>query len=263
MKFCRFEEGQATYYGLIEDVTAGATITRRVKQFPRSFDAFNDGEQCDIAVAGVKLLSPTQPSKIICVGRNYAEHAKELKHEVPTSPLIFLKPASAVIGPEQQIRRPHALSQRVDHEGELGVVVGRRCYALSENEDVRSYILGYTCVNDVTARDLQNKDGQWTRAKGFDTFCPIGPVVSTDLDPWKGVKVQTKLNGQPRQDGNTSQFIFSLDLIIRYIASVMTMEPGDVIATGTPAGVGPMQAGDVVEVSVEGVGTLRNPVVDA
>lgn len=259
MKFCRFEQAQKTYYGLID----GSLITRKVSAFPSSFADFDNGERCEIGISGVRLLAPARPTKIICVGRNYVQHAKELKHDIPTSPLIFLKPPSAVIGPEDQIRRPHTLSQRVDHESELGVVIGRRCYGLRDDEDVRPYILGYTCVNDVTARDLQNKDGQWTRAKGFDTFCPIGPVVATDLDPWKGVKVQTTLNGEVRQDGNTSQFIFPLDVIMRYIASVMTMESGDVIATGTPAGVGPMQAGDVVEVTVEGVGTLRNPVVDA
>lgn len=259
MKFCRFEQSQKKYYGLIED----SVIRRKISSFPNSFDDFEQGEQCEVALSDVRLLAPTSPSKIICVGRNYVEHAKELKHDVPTSPLIFLKPPSAVIGPEDQIRRPHTLSQRVDHEGELGVVIGRRCYGLRDDEDVRPYILGYTCVNDVTARDLQNKDGQWTRAKGFDTFCPIGPVIVKNLDPWKGVKVQTTLNGEVRQDGNTMQFIFPLDVIIRYIASVMTMEPGDVIATGTPAGVGPMQAGDVVEVTVEGIGSLRNPVVDA
>jgi 2-keto-4-pentenoate hydratase/2-oxohepta-3-ene-1,7-dioic acid hydratase in catechol pathway len=263
MKFCRFEQAQTIHYGLIEDLAAGPTITRKVSRLPSDFAEFNDGERCDIAMQDVRLLAPTLPSKIICVGRNYREHAKELNHEIPTSPLIFLKPPSAVIGPGDEIRRPHTLSQRVDHEAELGVVIGRRCYRLGENDEVRPYILGYTCVNDVTARDLQNLDGQWTRAKGFDTFCPIGPVVATDVDPWKGVKVQTKLNGQVRQDGSTAQFIFPLDVIVRYIASVMTMEPGDVIATGTPAGVGPMQAGDVVEVTVEGVGTLRNPVVEA
>jgi 2-keto-4-pentenoate hydratase/2-oxohepta-3-ene-1,7-dioic acid hydratase in catechol pathway len=263
MKFCRFEQGNEVYHGFIENGAAGETITRRTRQFPRSFDDFSDAERCDLSLNEVRLLAPTQPSKIICVGRNYVEHAKELKHEIPTSPLIFLKPPSAVIGPGDEVRRPRALSQRVDHEGELGVVIGRRCYGLREDEDVRPYILGYTCVNDVTARDLQNQDGQWTRAKGFDTFCPIGPVVASDVDPWKGVQVQTRLNGQIRQHGNTQQFIFPLDVILRYIASVMTMEPGDVIATGTPAGVGSMQAGDIVEVTVEGIGSLRNPVVDA
>ena len=209
------------------------------------------------------LAPPTQPSKIVCVGRNYREHAKELNHEIPTSPLIFLKPPSAVIAHGDEIRRPHKLSQRVDHEGELGVVIGKRCHDLRDDEDVRPYILGYTCVNDVTARDLQNIDGQWTRAKGFDTFCPIGPVIADGLDPWKGVRIETRLNGEVRQSGTTSDFIFPLDVIVRYIASVMTLLPGDVIATGTPAGVGPMQPGDVVEMTVEGVGSLKNPVVNA
>jgi 2-keto-4-pentenoate hydratase/2-oxohepta-3-ene-1,7-dioic acid hydratase in catechol pathway len=162
-----------------------------------------------------------------------------------------------------RIRRPNKLSQRVDYEGELGVVIGKACYRLREDEDVRPYILGYTCVNDVTARDLQNKDGQWTRAKGFDTFCPVGPVVASDLDPWTGVHVKTKVNGETRQNGVTSDFVFSLDVILRYITSVMTLEAGDLIATGTPAGVGPLQPGDVVEVVVEGVGTLQNPVANA
>jgi len=150
----------------------------------------------------------------------------------------------------------------VDFEGELGVVVAKSCYKVGAEDDVRPYILGYTCVNDVTGRDLQSKDGQWTRAKGFDTFCPVGPLVSDEIDPWAGVGVETRLNSEVRQHGNTRDFIFSLDVIIRYISQVMTLLPGDLIATGTPKGVGPMVAGDVVEVGVEGVGTLKNPVVD-
>ena len=150
----------------------------------------------------------------------------------------------------------------MDYEGELGVVIGKTCYRLREGDDVGPYILGYTCVNDVTARDLQEKDGQWTRAKGFDTFCPIGPVVAEILDPWKGVSVQTRVNGQLRQNGTTVDFLFPLDVLIHYIAQVMTLEPGDLIATGTPVGVGPLQPGDSVEVTVEGVGTLKNPVVN-
>ena len=150
----------------------------------------------------------------------------------------------------------------MDYEGELGVVIGKKCFKLGADEDVRPYILGYTCVNDVTARDLQNKDDQWARAKGFDTFCPVGPLVTDEIDPWAGVSVETRVNGDVRQQGNTRDFIFSLDVIIRYIAEVMTLIPGDLIATGTPKGVGSVVAEDVIEISVEGVGTLRNPVVD-
>ena len=263
MKICRFQHAGNTCYGLVEEAGGASTITRTIGHFPASPGDFGSAEHANIPFAEVRLLAPTQPSKIVCVGRNYREHAKELNHEIPTSPLIFLKPSSAVIAAGDEIRRPHTLSQRVDYEGELGVVIGRRCHALREDEDVRSYILGYTCVNDVTARDLQNKDGQWTRAKGFDTFCPIGPVIADGLDPWKGVGVETRLNGEVRQSGTTADFIFPLDVIVRYIASVMTLEPGDVIATGTPAGVGPMRAGDMVEVTVEGIGSLKNRVVDA
>jgi len=263
MNFCRYEHSGKVGYGLIEDVRAVPTITRRLEKFPAGLADFDSGEAATLPLSSARLLAPTQPSKIVCVGRNYREHAKELNHEIPTSPLIFLKPPSAVINPSDEVRRPHTLSERVDYEGELAVVIGKRCHGLREDEDVRSCILGYTCINDVTARDLQNKDGQWTRAKGFDTFCPIGPVIATELDPWKGVRVQTRLNGHLRQDGTTADFIFALDVILRYITSVMTLEPGDVIATGTPAGVAPMRAGDIVEVTVEGVGCLSNPVVNA
>src|ERR1700674_836023 len=207
------------------------------------------------------LLPPVRPSKIVCVGRNYREHAAELGHDVPQEPLIFLKATSALLPPGGTVRRPK-ISQRVDHEGELGVVIGKTCYQLAAATNIRQYILGYTCVNDVTARDLQNKDGQWTRAKGFDTFCPVGPVVTDEIDPWTGIGVETRVNGEVRQQGNTRDFIFTLGVIIRYISQAMTLLPGDLIATGTPKGVGPVVAGDVIEVSVEGVGTLRNPVVD-
>jgi len=263
VRFCRFEHSGKVSYGLIEDIRAVPTITRRSERFPAALADFESAEAANLPLDSARLLAPTQPSKIVCVGRNYREHAKELNHEVPTSPLIFLKPPSAVIGPGADIRRPHTVSQRVDHEGELGVVIRKRCHAIREDEDVRSYILGYTCVNDVTARDLQNQDGQWTRAKGFDTFCPIGPVIADGIDPWQGVRVETRLNGEIRQSGTTADFIFPLDVILRYISSVMTLQPGDVIATGTPAGVGPMQPGNIVEVTVEGVGTLRNPVLNS
>ncbi|HEY4900336.1 MAG TPA: fumarylacetoacetate hydrolase family protein, partial [Terriglobales bacterium] len=224
---------------------------------------FDRGASVEIPLTSVRLLAPATPSKIVCIGRNYREHAKELNHPIPTEPLIFLKPPSSVLAPGDSILRPVALSQRVDHEGELGVVIGKRCHGLRERDDVREFILGYTCVNDVTARDLQNKDGQWSRAKGFDTFCPFGPTVVSGLDPWSGVRVQTRVNGEIRQDGTTADFLFPLDVIVRYISQVMTLEPGDLIATGTPAGVGPLQLGDTVEVTVEGVGSLSNPVADA
>lgn len=262
MPYCRFQYQDATRYGLIESVGSQPTITRILAGAPQSFAAFNGAESSALPLSAVRLLAPVEPSKIVCIGRNYREHAKELNHPIPTEPLFFLKPPSSLIGPGDEIRRPVSLSQRVDYEGELGVVIGKRCYRLRENDDVRPYILGYTCVNDVTARDLQNKDAQWTRAKGFDTFCPVGPVVAENLDPWKGVRVQTRVNGELRQNGTTTDFLFPLDLLIRFITQVMTLEAGDLIATGTPVGVSPLQAGDTVEVTVEGVGSLANPVVD-
>jgi len=207
------------------------------------------------------LLAPVRPSKIVCIGRNYREHAEELGHEVPKEPLIFLKATSALLPPGGIVRRPK-ISERVDHEGELGVVIGKTCYQPPADADIRQYILGYTCVNDVTARDLQNKDGQWSRSKGFDTFCPVGPLVTDEIDPWAGVGVSTRVNGELKQNGNTRDFIFDLDRVIRHIAQAMTLYPGDLIPSGTPSGVGPLVAGDSVEVSVGGVGTLRNTVAD-
>ncbi len=262
MLYCRFQQRDVACYGLIESVRGDATITRTLTKAPASFADFERADKADTLLSAVRLLAPTEPSKIVCIGRNYREHAKELNHPIPTEPLFFLKPPSSVIGNGDEIRRPNMLSQRVDHEGELGVVIAKRCYRLREGDDVRPYILGYTCINDVTARDLQEKDGQWTRAKGFDTFCPVGPVVVEGLDPWKGVLVQTRVNGQLRQDGATVDFLFPLDVLVRFVSQVMTLEPGDLIATGTPAGVGPLQPGDTVEVIVEGVGTLRNSVVN-
>ena len=266
MKYCRFTQDGELRYGLVEPVAGEDHITRLLLTAPHlgegELDELPSRRMQQLPLDDAALVAPVEPTKIVCVGRNYREHAKELGNEVPTEPLIFFKPASSLLSPGGAICRPTALSQRVDHEGELGVIIGRRCRKLAEGDDVRPFILGYTCVNDVTARDLQNKDGQWTRAKGFDTFCPVGPLVSNELDPWEGVEVGTRVNGEVRQEGNTRDFIFSLDAIIRYISQVMTLLPGDLIATGTPAGVGPVQAGDVVEVSVEGVGTLRNPVVN-
>lgn len=214
-----------------------------------------------IPLAEAALLAPVRPSKIVCIGRNYREHAAELGHDVPTEPLLFLKATSALMPPGGVVRRPK-ISERVDFEGELGVVIGKTCHQPPADADIRQFILGYTCVNDVTARDLQFKDGQWSRAKGFDTFCPVGPVVTDEIDPWAGVGVQTRVNGEIKQDGNTRDLIFALDIVIRHIAQAMTLYPGDLIPSGTPSGVGPLKAGDNVEVTVEGVGTLRNPVAD-
>lgn len=206
----------------------------------------------------VRLLPPVAPSKIVCVGRNYREHAKELDNPIPPEPLIFLKPPSSIIGPEEPILLPR-ISKRVDYEGELAVVIGRTCSYLAEEEAVEPYIFGYTCLNEVTARDIQRADVQFTRGKGFDTFCPIGPLIETSLD-LTAARVETFVNGTRRQSGLVSEMIFPVDVIIRWISRMMTLVPGDVIATGTPSGVGPLTAGDVVEVAVSGIGTLRNPV---
>ncbi len=207
----------------------------------------------------IKLAPPVVPGKIVCLGRNYREHAAELGNVVPQEPLIFLKPPSAIIGPEEPIVLP-PISTRVDYEGELTVVIGRLCAQLAPDDDVRPYILGFTCLNDVTARDLQKADGQWTRAKGFDTFCPLGPVIETELD-WATATLETYVNGTRHQSASATEMIFPVDVIIRWVSRMMTLVPGDVVATGTPAGVGPLRAGDVVEVVVGGVGTLRNPVI--
>jgi 2-keto-4-pentenoate hydratase/2-oxohepta-3-ene-1,7-dioic acid hydratase in catechol pathway len=265
MRYCRFEWNGEAHYGMVESVAGRDSILRILLTAPEDANGDVEGLRtrriAPIALEEAVLLPPVRPSKIVCVGRNYREHAAELGHEVPKEPLLFLKAPSALLAPGGVVKRPK-LSQRVDYEGELGVVIGRRCHQPAAEEDVRAYILGYTCVNDVTARDLQNKDGQWSRAKGFDTFCPVGPVVVDGLDPWTGLGVETRVNGEVRQQGNTRDFIFTLDAIIRHIAQAMTLYPGDLIATGTPAGVGPVCAGEVMEVSVEGVGKLRNPVAD-
>jgi 2-keto-4-pentenoate hydratase/2-oxohepta-3-ene-1,7-dioic acid hydratase in catechol pathway len=206
----------------------------------------------------VKLLAPVAPSKVVCVGRNYREHAAELGNKMPDEPLLFLKPPSAVIASGEEIELP-AASQQVEHEGELGVVIGRKARSLSSDEDPLSYVFGYTCVNDVTARDLQRKDVQFTRGKSFDTFCPVGPWIETELDP-RNVTVETRLNGEVRQKGNTADMAFPVSFLIRYISEIMTLYPGDLIATGTPAGVSRMKHGDTVAVEVAGIGVLQNRV---
>lgn len=204
------------------------------------------------------LPVPVRPSKILCIGRNYAEHAAELGHDLPAEPLVFLKPPSALVGSGEAIVLP-TISDRVDFEGELAVVIGQRCRHVPE-EEAMAVVGGYTLLNDVTARDLQKKDGQWARAKGFDTFAPCGPRLVTDFDP-TDVLLRTLVNGEVRQEGRTSQLIFGIPFLIAYLSRVMTLEAGDLISTGTPSGVGPLKPGDTVEVWVEGLGSLINPVV--
>jgi len=210
------------------------------------------------ALGEVKLLAPCISSKIVCLGLNYRSHAEETKLPIPSVPLIFLKPSTAVIGPDDEIILPR-LSRRVDYEGELGVVIGRKAKDVPQDR-AKDYVLGYTCVNDVSERYAQKEDGQWTRAKGYDTFAPIGPWVETDIVP-DNVKVETYLNGELRQSARTSDLIFSVAELISFISGVMTLLPGDIIATGTPSGIGRMNPGDIVEVRIEGIGTLRNFVV--
>jgi 2-keto-4-pentenoate hydratase/2-oxohepta-3-ene-1,7-dioic acid hydratase in catechol pathway len=206
---------------------------------------------------GAMLLPPTVPTKIVCVGRNYADHAKEMGNDAPAEPILFLKPPSALLAPGGTIRRP-AASQLVHHEAELAIVVGREAKDVKAT-DWRGYVRGFTCANDVTARDLQRRDVQFTRGKGFDTFCPIGPCIESDLDPGD-LRLVARVNGEVRQDGRTSQMIFSCPVLFEFITSIMTLLPGDLILTGTPAGVGPLEAGDTVEVEIEGIGVLRNVV---
>ena len=265
MKLCRFQpallsatisrSAEETHPGALTGVVEGANVREIAGDF---FADWRPGERV-WPLSEVKLLPPSMPTKIVCVGRNYREHASELGNEVPPEPLIFLKPPSAIIAPDEPIVMP-SISKRVDYEGEIAVIMGRACSHLAEGDDVKPYIAGFTCLNDVTARDLQKSDGQWTRGKGFDTFCPFGPVLETALD-LNAASVETFLNGVRKQSGRASEMMFSVDVIIRWISRVMTLQPGDVIATGTPSGVGPVQAGDVVEVVVAGVGTLRNPVI--
>jgi 2-keto-4-pentenoate hydratase/2-oxohepta-3-ene-1,7-dioic acid hydratase in catechol pathway len=273
MRYCRFLfEGQV-HYGRIEDrggepwivdlmdaqeedlafhlERARAAAKRKVAD-PAGFD-FDP-----LPLSAAQLLAPVTPSKIICVGRNYRDHAKELGNEVPTEPLLFFKPMSSLLAPGGVVRMP-AASQRVDFEGELAFVVGERTSRFKATDgDWRGAIRGYTLANDVTARDLQKKEGQWTRGKGWDTFCPVGPFVSDEIDPAAGVVLETRVNGELRQHGSTADFIFSIPQLLEYITQAITLEPGDLVLTGTPAGVGPLAAGDRVDVSVAGLGVLSN-----
>ncbi len=254
MKLCRFKHQTLPepHYGIIEDDSVRPLIDA---------DAFGTRPRAHsdrIPLSEVTLLAPVTPSKIVCVGRNYMEHAAELGNPMPSEPLLFLKAPSAIIASGEAIRLPTE-SVQVEHEGELGVVIGRLASKLSADQDPLSYVLGYTCVNDVTARDLQRKDVQFTRAKSFDTFCPVGPYIATDINPLD-TAVTTRVNGEVKQSARTSAMAFSVAYLLRYISGVMTLLPGDLIATGTPAGVSRLSDGDVVEVEVEGVGVLSNPV---
>jgi 2-keto-4-pentenoate hydratase/2-oxohepta-3-ene-1,7-dioic acid hydratase in catechol pathway len=262
MKYCRFVSSEGPRYGIIENI-AGADQITHIAQGEEIPDFLSAKKVAPIPLASARLLAPVQPQKIVCVGRNYRDHIKELGNDEPAEPVIFLKPQTSLIGPGDKIVRPHRLSQRVDYEAELTIVLGKQCRNLDESEDVRPYILGYTCANDVTTRDLQRKDGQWTRAKSFDTFCPVGPIVTDEIDPWKGVRVESYVNGVVKQSESTTAFIFPVDVIVRFCAAVMTLLPGDLILTGTPAGIGSVVAGDEVAITIQGIGSLKNPVVDS
>ncbi len=251
MRIVRFEtkDGKKPKYGWLLDDKVGEIGGNLYGRYRRN--------EAQTPLSEVRLLSPCEPSKIVCVGRNYVEHAKELGNEVPKVPLIFLKPPSSIIGSGEAILLPPQSAQ-VEHEAELVVVIGKRGKNVTA-ENAKKYILGYTVGNDVTARDLQKTDGQWTRAKGFDTFCSFGPWIDTEFDPADAV-ITCRVNGQMRQMASTRDMVFNVGVLIAYISSVMTLEPGDLIFTGTPSGVGELKNGDKVEVEIEGLGSLSNPV---
>jgi 2-keto-4-pentenoate hydratase/2-oxohepta-3-ene-1,7-dioic acid hydratase in catechol pathway len=273
MKICRFLFEGSAQYGVVElragewwivDLAAApeedlafhlAHARRSAKEALVTDPTGFDFEPLPLSEA--RLLPPVTPSKIVCVGRNYRDHAKELGNEVPAEPLIFFKPPSSLLASGGVVRIP-SQSERVDFEGELGLVIGKHASRLKADADYTSFVRGYTLANDVTARDLQKKDGQWTRAKGFDTFCPVGPFVSDEVHPAAGVTIETRVNGEVRQHGSTKDFIFSIPELLAYITAAITLEPGDLVLTGTPAGVGPLQPGDRVDVAMAGLGVLTN-----
>lgn len=265
MKYCRFLLDDQIHYGAVEDrngepwivgITAAheEDLAFRLAHVQSTALGFNP-----LPLSTVHLLPPVTPSKIVCVGRNYRDHAKELGNEVPAEPLLFFKPPSSLLKPGGVVRIP-AASARVDFEGELALVIGRRIHKFKSDANWRDIVRGYTLANDITARDLQKKDGQWTRAKGFDTFCPVGPIVSDELDPEAGITIETRVNGELRQQGSTLDLIFPIPALLSYITAAFTLEPGDLVLTGTPSGVGPLKAGDRVEVSIPGLGVLTNTV---
>ncbi|NKZ04870.1 fumarylacetoacetate hydrolase family protein [Actinomadura latina] len=253
MRIARFSTDDGMSFGVVEENTVAAIAAHPFGELTFT------GQR--LPLADVRLLAPILPSKIIAIGKNYADHVREMGgDEPPAEPVIFSKPSTAVIGPGEAIAYPRKLSERVDHEGELAVVIGRMCREVPASR-AAEVILGYTCANDVTARDLQKKDGQWTRAKGFDTFCPIGPWIETEADP-ADLAISTTVNGDVRQDARTSLLLRDVPALVEYVSQVMTLLPGDVILTGTPAGVGPLQIGDEVTVTIEGIGSLTNRVVE-
>ena len=250
MKIVRFTTGNKVKYGILNGESIHAIEGKPFRYLKLTDDYYRLND--------VKLLYPCLPSKIVCLGLNYRGHAKEVNAPLPDVPLIFLKPSTAVIGPEANIVYPPS-STRVDYEGELGVVIKKSAWRVAI-EKVKDYILGYTCFNDVTARDLQTRDGQWTRAKGFDTFAAVGPCIETELDPGN-VVLETYLKGVLKQRANTNDLIFAVPQLVSFISNVMTLLPGDIIATGTTSGIGPMSPGDTVEIKIAGIGTLRNYVI--
>ena len=273
MRYCRFVWEKRVHYGVVEE-RGGEPWIVDLMGAPEEDLAFHleraRAEAVDALVAdatafdfeplplgSAELLAPVTPGKIVCVGRNYREHAAELGNEVPAEPLLFLKAPSSLLAPGGVVRMP-AASGRVDYEGELALVMGRRTARLKRDGDWRGAIRGYTLANDVTARDLQKKEGQWTRAKGWDTFCPVGPVVTDEVDPAAGLELETRVNGELRQHGNTADFLFGIPELLEYISQAITLEPGDLVLTGTPSGVGPVKAGDRVEVWMAGIGVLEN-----
>jgi 2-keto-4-pentenoate hydratase/2-oxohepta-3-ene-1,7-dioic acid hydratase in catechol pathway len=271
MRIARFAVGDEVAYGIVEkaqpDGAGGdgdGSESDRLVVAELLGHPFGIGED-SVRVTGnryplpdVRLLAPVLPSKVVAVGKNYADHAREMGGEPPPEPVIFLKPSTSVVGPGDPVVYPAALSERVDFEGELAVVIGRLCREVPSAR-VPEVIFGYTCANDVTARDLQSRDGQWARAKGFDTFCPLGPWIETEIDP-SDLELTTMVNGEIRQDARTSLLLHDVTALVVYVTAVMTLLPGDVLLTGTPAGVGPLKDGDEVSVTIEGIGTLSNTV---
>ena len=247
MKIYRYKHENKNFWGILKEETL----------FPLEGSVFGQFKikKKGVPISEVTLLPPAKPSKIVAIGANYKNHAREMGRELPKEPLIFLKPPSAVVGPSDIIVYPR-MTKRVDYEGELALILKKKAFLLGDENDVAEYILGYTCFNDVTARDLQRKDVQFTRGKSFDTFAAVGPCIATDVDPSQ-LKLKTFINGKLRQSSSTKNLIFPIPFLVKFISRIMTLEPGDIITTGTPAGVGPMFPGDRVDVQIEGIGTLE------